>query len=46
MQALAWNCRNQLADAKGEAKAAQNREARGPIPEVGADRTIGVMKAL
>jgi hypothetical protein len=37
MQAFAWNCRNQLADAKGEAQAAHHRKARVPMQEVGAD---------
>ena len=39
MQAFARNCRNQLADAKGEAQAANHREARVPMQEAGADST-------
>jgi hypothetical protein len=46
MQAFAWNCRNQLADAKGEAQAAENREARVPMQEAGADRPVVVKKVL
>ena len=46
MQAFARNCRNQLADAKGEAQAAESREARVPMQEAGADRPVVVMKAL
>ena len=45
-QAFARNCRNQSPDAKGEAQAAQNREARVPKQETGADRPVVAMKAL
>lgn len=46
MQAFAWNCRNQLSDAKGEAQAAHHREARVPMQEAGADRPVLALKAL
>ena len=45
-QASVWNCRNQLPDAKGEAQAVENREARVPMQEAGADRPVVVMKVL
>ncbi len=46
MQAFAWNCRNQLSDAKGEAQAAHHREARVPMQEAGTDRPVLALKAL
>lgn len=46
MQAFAWNCRNQRSDAKGEAQAAQHREASVPMQDVGADRSVVATKAL
>ncbi len=45
MQAFAWNCRNQSLDAKGEAEAAKNCEARVPKPGLGADRPVRAVKA-
>ena len=45
-QAFAWNCRNQALDAKGEAQAVPNREARVPMQETGADRSVRALRAL
>lgn len=44
MQAFGRNCRNQLPDAKGEAQAANHREARVPMQEAGTDRPVVVTK--
>jgi hypothetical protein len=45
MQAFARNCRNQCSDVKGEAQAADNREARVPRQGIGADRFVVAKKA-
>lgn len=45
MQALTRNCRNQCSDVKGEAQAADNREARIPRQGIGTDRFVVAKKA-
>ncbi|MGY4426184.1 hypothetical protein ACVWY2_008633 [Bradyrhizobium sp. JR6.1] len=45
-QALAWNCRNQALDARGEAQAAPTVRREYPMQEIGADRSLGALRAL